>query len=222
MKSIAENLEAVIQALPDSVELVAVSKTKPNSSILEAYAAGHRVFGENRIQELIAKSDALPKDIEWHMIGHLQSNKVKYIAPFIGLIHAVDKAKLLTEINKEALKNNRVIRVLLQFHIAKEESKFGMSLAEAEELLSSYQFKSFENIEVVGVMGMATFTTDEDQVRNEFKNLKTIFEKLQDVYFQNQPTFKVISMGMSDDYNLAIEEGSTMVRIGSSIFGKRS
>ena len=222
MKSIAENLEAVIQALPDSVELVAVSKTKPNSSILEAYAAGHRVFGENRIQELIAKSDALPKDIEWHMIGHLQSNKVKYIAPFIGLIHAVDKAKLLTEINKEALKSNRVIRVLLQFHIAKEESKFGMSLAEAEELLSSYQFKSFENIEVVGVMGMATFTSDEEQVRNEFRNLKSIFERLKSDHFRDQASFKEISMGMSDDYNLAIEEGSTMVRIGSSIFGKRS
>lgn len=222
MSSISENLKSVLRELPKDVELVAVSKTKPNEAIDEAYNAGQRIFGENRIQELVAKSEALPRDIEWHMIGHLQSNKVKYIAPFVNLIHAVDKTKLLAEINKEALKNNRVIRVLLQFHIAKEESKFGMSLDEAEELLSSDQFKSFENIEVVGVMGMATFTSDEDQVRNEFKNLKTIFGKLKDKYFQAKPSFKEISMGMSGDYKLAVDEGSTMVRIGSSIFGNRS
>lgn len=222
MNSISENLKSVLAQLPDDVALVAVSKTKPNEAIEEAYKAGQRIFGENRIQELVAKSEALPKDIEWHMIGHLQSNKVKYIAPFISLIHAVDKAKLLAEINKEALKNDRVIRVLLQFHIAKEESKFGMSLEEAEQFLSSEQFKAFENIDVVGVMGMATFTSDEDQVRNEFRNLKTIFEKLNEKYFLTKPSFKEISMGMSGDYKLAIDEGSTMVRIGSSIFGNRS
>ncbi|MGB1317103.1 MAG: YggS family pyridoxal phosphate-dependent enzyme [Flavobacteriales bacterium] len=221
MDSISNNLKEVKAQLPGNVSLVAVSKTKPNSAIEAAYSVGQRVFGENRIQELVAKSEELPKDIEWHMIGHLQSNKVKYIAPFISLIHAVDKPKLLAEINKEALKNNRVIKVLLQFHIAEEDSKFGMNLPEAEQLLESEQFQSFQNIEVAGVMGMATFTSDQKQVRNEFKTLKSIFDKLKNGFFQNQPSFKEISMGMSGDYKLAIEEGSTMVRVGSSIFGKR-
>ena len=221
MNTITENLQEVKSQLPENVVLVAVSKTKPNSSIEEAYKVGQRIFGENRIQELVAKSEELPKDIEWHMIGHLQSNKVKYIAPFVSLIHAVDKAKLLAEINKEALKNERIIKVLLQFHIADEESKFGLNLTEAQELLPSERFKSFKNIEVVGVMGMATFISDQNQVRNEFKTLKSIFDTLQSQFFQNQPTFKEISMGMSGDYRLAIEEGSTMVRVGSSIFGSR-
>ncbi|MGB0916399.1 MAG: YggS family pyridoxal phosphate-dependent enzyme [Flavobacteriales bacterium] len=221
MESIGKNLEEVKAQLPANVSLVAVSKTKPNSAIEAAYNVGQRVFGENRIQELVVKSEELPKDIEWHMIGHLQSNKVKYIAPFISLIHAVDKPKLLAEINKEALKNNRVIKVLLQFHIAEEDSKFGMNLPEAEQLLESEQFQSFQNIEVAGVMGMATFTSDQKQVRNEFKTLKSIFDKLKNGFFQNQPRFREISMGMSGDYKLAIEEGSTMVRVGSSIFGKR-
>jgi pyridoxal phosphate enzyme (YggS family) len=221
MNTITKNLQEVKSQLPENVVLVAVSKTKPNSSIEEAYKVGQRIFGENRIQELVAKSEELPKDIEWHMIGHLQSNKVKYIAPFVSLIHAVDKAKLLAEINKEALKNERIIKVLLQFHIADEESKFGLNLEDADELLSSERFKSFKNIEVAGVMGMATFTSDQNQVRNEFKTLKSIFDTLQNQFFQNQPGFKEISMGMSGDYRFAIEEGSTMVRVGSSIFGSR-
>jgi hypothetical protein len=222
MNSISENLKSVLAQLPNDVTLVAVSKTKPIVTIEEAYQGGQRIFGENRIQELVSKAEALPSDIKWHMIGHLQTNKVKYIASFVSLIHAVDKAKLLAEINKEAGKHNRLIQVLLQFHIAKEDSKFGMNLDEAEELLSSEQFKSFKNIEVIGVMGMATFTSEENQVRNEFKSLKSIFVKLKEKHFDNQPTFEVISMGMSGDYKLAIDEGSTMVRIGSSIFGNRS
>ena len=221
MNSIAQNLQEIKSQLPKNVALVAVSKTKPNSAIQEAYEVDQRVFGENRIQELVAKSEVLPKDIEWHMIGHLQSNKVKYIASFISLIHAVDKAKLLAEINKEAKKNNRVIKVLLQFHIAEEDSKFGLSLEQAKTLLDSDKFRSFENVEVVGVMGMATFTSDQNQVRSEFKTLKSIFEKLKSDFFLSQSSFKEISMGMSGDYQLAIEEGSTMVRVGSSIFGKR-
>jgi pyridoxal phosphate enzyme (YggS family) len=221
MNTITENLQEVKSQLPENVVLVAVSKTKPNSSIEEAYKVGQRIFGENRIQELVVKSEELPKDIEWHMIGHLQRNKVKYIAPFVSLIHAVDKDKLLAEINKEALKNERIIKVLLQFHIANEESKFGLNLTEAEELLSSERFKSFKNIEVAGVMGMATFTSDQNQVRNEFKTLKSIFDTLQSQFFQNQVSFKEVSMGMSGDYRHAIEEGSTMVRVGSSIFGSR-
>lgn len=221
MKSIAENLNKVKSAIPEQVTLVAVSKTKPNELILEAYDTGQRVFGENRVQELTAKYESLPKDIEWHMIGHLQSNKVKYIAPFVSLIHAIDKPKLLFEVNKEAKKNDRVISVLLQFHIAEESSKFGLDLEEAKELLSSSRFLELENVQIAGVMGMATFTDDENQVRNEFKTLKSIFDELKQEFFANSSAFKEISMGMSGDYRIAIEEGSTMVRVGSSIFGKR-
>ncbi len=221
MSSIQNQLNSVKAKLPTHVELVAVSKTKPNELILDAYQAGQRIFGENRIQELVAKHEALPKDIEWHMIGHLQRNKVKYIAPFVSLIHAVDKPKLLAEINKEAVKNDRTIRVLLQFHIAQESTKFGLSLEEGIALLSSDEYLSFKNIEVIGVMGMATFTTNQNQVRNEFKTLKSIFDELKNQFFDDQPKFKEISMGMSGDFELAMEEGSTMVRIGSSIFGKR-
>ncbi|MBI1286424.1 MAG: YggS family pyridoxal phosphate-dependent enzyme [Flavobacteriales bacterium] len=222
MSEIAENIAQIKAQIPEHVTLVAVSKTKPNELLMEAYNAGQRIFGENRVQELTAKAEALPKDIEWHMIGHLQSNKIKYIAPFVSLIHSVDKPKLLKEIDKEAEKNNRIIPVLLQFHIAEEENKFGLSLEEAEELLSSEEFKSWKHIQVVGVMGMATFTEDEDQVRKEFRNLKNIFETLRSKRFKDQPSFKEISMGMSGDYLLAIEEGSTMIRVGSSVFGSRS
>ncbi len=221
MKSISQNLISIGEQLPANVLLVAVSKTQPNSAIEEAYKSGQRVFGENRIQELVAKAESLPSDIEWHMIGHLQSNKVKYIAPFVSLIHAVDKPKLLAEINKEAAKNNRAISVLLQFHIAEEESKFGFNKNEAIELLSSKEFESYSNIEVIGVMGMATFTDNESQVKDEFRTLKDIFDRLKRDFFPTNTSFKEISMGMSGDYKLAIAEGSTMVRIGSSIFGNR-
>lgn len=221
MSSIAENITRIRSEIPEGVTLVAVSKTKPNEVLLEAYDAGQRIFGENRVQELAAKAEALPKDIEWHMIGHLQTNKVKYIAPFVSLIHSVDKPKRLAEIDKEAEKNNRTIQVLLQFHIAEEETKFGLSLEEAEAMLNSNDFKNWQHIEVVGVMGMATFTENENQIRKEFKNLKSTFDHLKSEYFSDQPSFKEISMGMSGDYLLAIEEGSTMVRVGSSIFGSR-
>lgn len=221
MTSISENLEGIRKELPEGVTLVAVSKTKPNEAILEAYEAEQRVFGENRVQELANKHETLPKDIEWHMIGHLQRNKVKYIAPFVSLIHAVESLRLLSEINKEARKNNRTIRVLLQFHIADEETKFGLSLNEAKQLLVSDEFRDMENIVIAGVMGMATFTDNEVQVRKEFQTLKEIFDTLNTEFFAQQDSFKEISMGMSGDYRIAIEEGSTMVRIGSSIFGNR-
>jgi pyridoxal phosphate enzyme (YggS family) len=221
MSSIAENIAKIKAEIPKGVTVVAVSKTKPNELLMEAYDAGQRIFGENRVQELAPKAEALPKDIEWHMIGHLQSNKVKYIAPFVSLIHSVDKPKLLAEIDKEAEKNNRTIRVLLQFHIAEEETKFGLNLEEAETMLNSNDFHYWNHIEVVGVMGMATFTEDENQIRKEFGILKNIFDQLKSEHFSDQPTFKEISMGMSGDYLLAIEEGSTMVRVGSSIFGSR-
>ena len=222
MTNIADNLQAIRKDIPDGVTLVAVSKTKPNDAILEAYQVNQRVFGENRVQELTDKSDALPKDIEWHMIGHLQRNKVKYIAPFVSLIHAVDSLRLLAEINKEAQKIDRTIRVLLQFHIAEEETKYGLSLDEARELLNTQRYQAMENITIAGVMGMATFTDDDHQVRNEFKKLKGIFSTLKLEFFAEHDSFKEISMGMSGDYRIAIEEGSTMVRVGSSIFGSRS
>ena len=209
------------ELLKSNTKLVAVSKTKPIVQLKEKYDQGQRIFGENRVQELVEKEAALPKDIEWHMIGHLQSNKVKYIAPFISLIHSVDSSKLLSEINKQALKNNRIIDVLLQFHIGEEESKFGLTLAKATELLESETFQKSENIQVVGVMGMATFTSDNQQVRKEFKSLKHIFEQLKEQFFKDQESFKEISIGMSGDYKIACEEGSTMVRIGSLLFGSR-
>jgi pyridoxal phosphate enzyme (YggS family) len=203
------------------VTLIAVSKTKPNETILEKYNLGQRIFGENRVQELTAKFEALPKDIQWHLIGHLQTNKVKYIAPFVTLIHSVESLKLLKEINKQALKNNRVIDCLLQMHIAEEDSKFGMSKTDAIELLESEIYSNAKNIRICGVMGMATFTNDEHQVRQEFKNLKQIFDELKTRFFSDVSHFKEISMGMSGDYKIAIEEGSTMVRVGSLIFGSR-
>ena len=196
--------------LADNVHLVAVSKTKPNDLILEAYEAGQRIFGENKVQELVEKEQSLPKDIEWHMIGHLQTNKVKYIAPFVSLIHAVDSIKLLEEINKRAKNNNKVIRCLLQLHIAKESSKFGLNKEGILEILES----KFSNVSIVGLMGMATFTSDEKQIREEFKYLKGFYDELK----EQHPGFSILSMGMSGDYDIAIEEGSNMVRIGSSIF----
>lgn len=215
-----EDLTAALS--PTKTMLIAVSKTKPMESILALYQKGQRQFGENKVQEVTHKQEQLPKDIAWHFIGHLQSNKVKYIAPFIALIHSVDSSKLLKEINKQARKNERVIDCLLQFKIAAEDSKYGMTLTDARALLTSDGFASFQNIRMVGVMGMATFTDDEAQVRQEFKQLKTIFETLKTDHFAEQDSFKEISMGMSGDYQVAIEEGSTMVRIGSLLFGARN
>ncbi|MEN9988323.1 MAG: hypothetical protein RLZZ585_1362 [Bacteroidota bacterium] len=218
---IAERINEITATLPKTVALIAVSKTKPVSDLQEAYNAGQRAFGENKVQELVDKYEVLPKDIEWHLIGHLQTNKVKYIAPFVHLIHAVDSLKLLVEINKQAEKNERIIDVLLQFHIAQEETKFGLSLEEAQELIKSDAFQSFQNIRVVGIMGMASFVDDEQQVHHEFQTLKGIFDQLKATQFKENTFFNEISMGMSGDYQIAIEEGSTMIRVGSSIFGGR-
>lgn len=210
--SIQINLNNVSNSIPNTVTLVAVSKTKPNSYIEEAYTAGHRIFGENRVQELVEKHESLPKDIEWHLIGHLQKNKVKYIAPFVSLIHGIDSIATLKEINKQGLKNNRVINCLLQVKIAKEDSKFGFSPDIILSVLNSEELKELKNISIKGLMGMASFTNDSEQVRNEFALLKSIFD---------QTSLEILSMGMSGDYQLAIEQGSTMVRVGSAIFGKR-
>ncbi len=216
--SIAENIRKYREELPEGVSLVAISKTKPNADIMEAYEAGQRAFGENKIQEMTDKWEDLPKDIEWHMVGHVQRNKVKYMAPFVGLIHAVDSLKLLKEINKQAKKHDRTIRCLLQIKIAEEDSKFGISAGKAEEILESMEYREFENVEIIGLMGMATFTDDEQQVREEFDYLSTVLKDLQ-VKF---PALKELSMGMSGDYKIAVDCGSTMVRIGSSIFGERN
>lgn len=219
---IKERLTEIKDQLPEYVTLVAVSKTKPAEMVLEAYEAGQRVFGENRAQELAEKHEQLPKDIEWHMIGHLQRNKVKVIAPFVNFIHGIDSSRLLKEVNKQAKNNGRTIDVLLQFHIAQESSKFGFSMEEAEDLLQSELFQSLDHIQIKGVMGMATFTSDSRQVREEFRQLKTYFDQLKSTYFKADPHFKEISMGMSGDYEIALAEGSTMIRIGSSIFGSRN
>ena len=215
LKKILKKLE------PTATTLVAVSKTKPAEAIQELYDQGQRIFGENKVQELTWKYEALPKDIEWHAIGHLQTNKVKYIAPFVAMIHSVESLKLMKEINKQAKKNERVIEILLQFHIAEEDTKFGLDLSEAKEILNSDFYKNVENINVVGVMGMATFTDDKNQVQNEFRTLKNIFDQLKKEFFESDDSFKEISMGMSGDYELAVAEGSTMVRIGSLLFGAR-
>lgn len=219
---IIENLNKILKELPKEVKLIAVSKTKPKEDILEAYNGGYRIFGENKPQELVGKYNDLPKDIEWHMIGHLQSNKVKYIAPFVSLVHAVDSPKLLKVINKEARKNDRVIDCLLQFHIAEEETKFGFSYKEVVELLSSDEYKEMDSVRIVGVMGMATNTEDEKQVAKEFATLKNMFDKLKEEFFEGKSYFKELSMGMSGDYKIAVEQGSTIVRVGSSIFGHRN
>ncbi|NNL79145.1 MAG: YggS family pyridoxal phosphate-dependent enzyme [Flavobacteriaceae bacterium] len=217
---IRENLNRIKSTLPDHVTLVAVSKTKPIELILEAYEAGQLDMGENKVQEMVDKQSQLPEDIHWHMIGHLQRNKVKYIAPFVHLIHGVDSLKLLAEIDKQAAKNDRIISCLLQIKIASEESKFGMQREEAESLLKSGSLQDFENVRIKGLMGMATFTDDEDVIRKEFCFLKACAESFKPYETENC-SFHEISMGMSADYGVAIEEGSTMVRIGSSIFGSR-
>lgn len=218
---ISENLIKIKSNLPEDVTLVAVSKTKPVADIMEAYAAGHRVFGENKIQEMVAKYDEMPKDIEWHMIGHIQRNKVKYMASFVSLIHAVDSLRLLKEIDKQAKKNNRVIKCLLQVKIASEDTKFGLTKADVTSLLASEEMNSFQNIKIVGLMGMATFTSDQKQLQKEFGLLKSIFDNICNLNTANCQ-LKTLSMGMSDDYPIAIANGSTMIRVGSSIFGKRA
>jgi pyridoxal phosphate enzyme (YggS family) len=219
--SIAKNLLSIKNNLPEQVTLVAVSKTKPIPDLMEAYESGQRIFGENKIQEMAEKAENMPKDIQWHMIGHVQTNKVKYMAPFVSLVHGVDSFKLLKEINKQAAKNDRVIDCLLQMHIAEEETKFGLDLEELKSILASDGFTEMKNIQVVGLMGMATFTDDENQIKKEFSHLKSIFDYLTSESKTQNLESKILSMGMSGDYKLAIECGSTMIRIGSSIFGTR-
>ncbi|MBN1186081.1 MAG: YggS family pyridoxal phosphate-dependent enzyme [Bacteroidales bacterium] len=219
--SITSNYRQILKNIPNNITLVAVSKTKPVEEIKELYDAGHKIFGENKVQELIQKYNSLPKDIEWHMVGHLQRNKVKYIAPFVHMIHGVDSFKLLTEIDKQAEKNNRKQKCLLQVHIAQEETKFGFSHDELTEALTSGEINTLKHVEICGLMGMASFTENTEQIRAEFRFLSNYFHTLKEKYFKNSITFKELSMGMSDDYAIAIEEGSTMVRIGSSIFGQR-
>ena len=218
---VKENLEIVRNTIPEGVLLVAVSKTKPVEDIREAYDAGQRVFGENHALEMRDKHEVLPNDIDWHFIGHLQTNKIKYIIQYVRLIHSIDTFNLLQAVNKEAAKHERVVDCLLQFHIAEEETKFGLNMEEAEEILNSDAFKAMKNVRICGVMGMATNTDDMTQVRKEFKHLKEIFNTLKTKYFTDNEWFKEISMGMSHDYPIAIEEGSTMVRVGSKIFGER-
>ena len=218
--SIKENLLKIKSSLPEHVTLVAVSKTKPVADLMEAYDAGQRFFGENKIQEMTEKWEQMPKDIQWHMIGHIQTNKVKFMALYVSLIHGVDSLKLLEEINKQALKNNRIIDCLLQIHIGEEETKFGLDEQELNDLLTSDLFKNLNNIKIIGLMGMATFTENQNQIKKEFEHLKSIFDKLQNLK-TNNCQMNTLSMGMSGDYQLAISCGSTMVRIGSSIFGGR-
>ena len=217
---IQNNLHKIKSSLPRQVTLIVVTKTHPVNKLQEVYDAGHKIFGENKVQELVDKYEALPKDIEWHLIGHLQSNKVKYIAPFVSFIHSVDSLKLLQEINKQAEKNNRIINCLLQIYIAKEETKFGLSFEEAEQLINSKELQDLKNIKITGFMGMATNTENKEQINNEFKSLKQFYDK-----FSNFSIFNLqlsnLSMGMSSDYLMAIEQGSTMIRVGSSIFGQR-
>lgn len=219
---VKENLSKLKNVIPDHVKLVAVSKTKPVDDIMNAYEAGQRMFGENKAQEMVSKQPDLPDDIRWHFIGHLQTNKVKYLVPFVEMIESVDRMKLLREIDKQARKAARRIDCLLQFHIAEEETKFGLDMAEARALLEDPGFVKMDHVRICGVMGMATFTEDMERVRREFRSLKKIFEDIKAFYFPDEPSFKEISMGMSGDYRIAIEEGSTIVRIGSLIFGERN
>lgn len=216
--SIANNLQTIKSKLPSNITLVAVSKTKPVADLMEAYEAGQRIFGENKIQEMTEKWEEMPKDIQWHMIGHVQTNKVKFMAEYVTLVHGVDSLKLLKEINKQAKKHDRIIDVLLQMHIAEEETKFGLNEEELEEILNQVQNEKFENIKIIGLMGMATFTENQNQIKKEFLHLKSIFDKLNTENLQ----LNTLSMGMSGDYKLAIDFGSTMIRIGSSIFGGRN
>jgi pyridoxal phosphate enzyme (YggS family) len=222
MSDIQANIQYIHSQIPESVKLVAVSKTKPHESILEAYTAGQRIFGENRVQEILSKKDILPADIEWHMIGHLQSNKVKSIVPFVSMIQSVDTARLLTVINSESQKSGIITNCLIQIHIAEEETKTGFSPAEVDSFLGSDDYRNLKNVRICGLMGMATFTDNTTQVRKEFRFLADLFRSLKNRFFSDDPAFSEISMGMSGDYKLAIEEGSTMVRIGSLIFGERN
>lgn len=215
--NISEIINNYKAELGPNVTLVAISKTKPSSDILEAYKAGQKIFGENKIQEMAEKWEELPKDIEWHMVGHVQTNKVKYMAPFVSLVHAVDSLKLLKELDKEAKKNNRTINCLLQIKIAEEDSKFGISIEDARHILASREFAALDHVKVTGLMGMATFTNDREQVKKEFQYLKENFDALKNDY----PNLEILSMGMSADYKIAVESGSNMVRIGSAIFGER-
>ena len=221
MMSICENIEHIVSTLPAGVRLVAVSKTKPAEYIEEAYAGGQRIFGENRPQEMAAKHQVLPDDIQWHLIGQLQEKNVKYIAPFVAMIHSVDSLRLLQKIDKEAAKHGRVIDCLLEFHIAEEATKSGMTEAEAEELLRSDAYRALEHVRLVGVMGIATFTDDRGQIRREFCHLHDIFLRLKEKYCAGNESVRELSMGMSGDYDIAIEEGSTLVRVGTAIFGER-
>ncbi|MEM7298974.1 MAG: YggS family pyridoxal phosphate-dependent enzyme [Bacteroidota bacterium] len=221
--SIAQNLQAIEAELrPNPCQLIAVSKTKPVEAVSEAYEAGHRDFGENKVQELVGKEEVLPKDIRWHMIGHLQRNKVKYIAPFVHLIHGIDTKKLLIEVNKQGQKNDRVIQCLLQIHIAQESTKFGFDQQEVQAFLDSETFAGLTNVKVCGLMGMATLTDDQDQIKQEFRSLKALYDQIDAHYDAPNIEMKTLSMGMSGDYKLALEEGSTMIRVGTAIFGARN
>ncbi len=220
--NISENIKRIKSELPENTKLVAVSKTKPNEDILEAYTGGHYIFGENKVQDLVKKYEELPKDIEWHFIGHLQSNKVKYIAPFVSLIHAADSLKLLKIINKEGKKINRQINCLLQMHIAEEETKFGLSFDEITAILNSEEYRQLNFVKITGLMGMATNTKNTAQIHKEFAYLKSCFDKIKTDFFKDDETFINLSMGMSGDYKIALEEGSNMIRVGSLIFGARN
>ena len=219
--SIPCNIQSIRQHIPSHVRLVCVSKFHPNESIIEAYETGERVFGESKVQELCGKQESLPKDICWHFIGHLQTNKIKYLVPFVSLIHGVDSYKLLTEIDKQAAKAGKTVNCLLQIHIANEETKFGFSADELTEMLDAGAWKHLKNVQLCGLMGMATYTDNREQIREEFRGLKILFDKVKTIFFALELTFCELSMGMSDDYQIAIEEGSTLVRVGSSIFGHR-
>lgn len=219
---IVKNIESIKAIIPEHVKLIAVSKTKPEEMVLKAYRAGHKTFGENKVQELVRKYETLPKDIEWHLIGHLQTNKVKYVVSFVSLIHSVDSFKLLKTINKEAERVGKIVDCLFQLKIAKEESKFGMAVEQAKQILESVEYKTFRNIRLTGLMGMATFTEDEEIIRSEFQFLHSCFDEIKNTYFNGVNYFNEISMGMSDDYEIAINEGSTMIRVGSKIFGARN
>jgi len=219
--NIAENLQQVLNELPDGVRLVAVSKFHPNEAIEEAYRAGQRVFGESKVQEMTAKYESLPKDIEWHFIGHLQTNKIRYIVPYVALIHGIDSYKLLAEVNKQAAKAGKVVNCLLQLHIAEEETKFGFSFDECREMLAAGEWKSLSSIQLCGLMGMATNTDDSEQIEKEFCSLSSFFKEVKDSWFADTEAFRELSMGMSHDYHQAIAAGSTLIRVGSKIFGDR-
>lgn len=221
MNNIAENLQQVLGELPARVRLVAVSKFHPNEAIEEAYRAGQRVFGESRVQEMTAKYESLPKDIEWHFIGHLQTNKIKFIIPYVSLIHGIDSYKLLVEVNKQAAKIGKVVNCLLQLHIAEEESKFGFSFDECREMLASGEWRELDNIQLCGLMGMATNTDDREQIEKEFRSLSSFFKEVKDTLFAETESFRELSMGMSHDYHQAITAGSNLIRVGSKIFGDR-